>query len=537
MILTKCQENAINTIDQFLEDKNENVMILEGSAGTGKTTVVTLYEKKSFKQRIIYLAPTHKAKNVLKEMGRKEGMYDNGYKFKTIHSFFKLRSYYDKNGKEKYKADFETFQFTFDKYYSHIRLLLIIDEISMINDDIYNIIITFSKKYPNIKMICLGDRNQLSPIFKVLCKETEYEDEDNKDIEDYDEMSIEKLSPFFTNVFKYHIRLNEIKRTNDRDITELYEIFRQYTQHENTDIFKDRLLTFKKLNINSNIKIVTQKNHFTKDVYEKINKESSYVIASRNNTVNDYVKKIRNKLYPESNFPFGIGEKIYFTSFFSFDNSVNCDCGKYCSKNKFYTSREHTIIKCEEKEVFSEYFENLYKHYEFEIDFELHNGEFLKVRKMHPDSIEQFKKDVKKKKQKIKEGISNNVIWREFNYNEKYWNSPFLSSYSITAYKAQGSSYENIFIDGTDIEQCRRTTFLKAKEMYTAITRAKKYICIFIDFGQKYTEIPNNIHKCSRCRCWRKRDQFKMNKKGVFIKTCIPCCTKAKIKRKENKKN
>ena len=122
-------------------------------------------------------------------------------------------------------------------------------------------------------------------------------------------------------------------------------------------------------------------------------------------------------------------------------------------------------------------------------------------------------------------------MWRELKYYKNYFQSPFTSSIAITAYKSQGSTYDYVFVDGSDIEQCRRTTFLKTKELYTAITRTRKYICIFIELENKYTEIPSNILKCTRCRCWRKHTQFRLNKKGIFVKTCVICADKALVKR------
>ena len=535
---TNCQEKAILSIDNFLRNDNENIFLLSGAAGTGKTTVVTQYERKRKDYKIIYLAPTHKAKNVLKEMGKKLKLPNSYGKYSTIHSFFCISISYDKKGKARFETNAESFARKYQDKFFNTNLLIVIDEISMIGNDLYEIIIEYSKHYPQIKIILLGDICQLPPICKIKTQE----DEEKEETEEYGEESVEEISKFFKNPPKHSACLFEVKRTADKDIVELNKICRQYTLDENTENFKSRINTFRKTSINPRIKIVTSKNHFTRLINENIEKKSSYVIASRNSTVTDYIKNIRERIYPDCNFPYGVGEKIYFTSYFSFDNNDQCNCiwenrkSMFCNRSNFYTSTEQKIISCREGIETSEYFNVSYKFFEFEIDYKLHTEEFLKVRKIHPDSLKIFNKAVFKKKNEIKNSEKNNTLyWKEFHKNKKLLHSPFTSSIAITAYKAQGSSYQNVFVDADDIENCRRTTFLKSKEIYTAVTRAKNFIYIFIDLEKKLRERPRGITKCCRCRCWRKYSEFKINKKGILIKTCNYCCEKAKIKRDASK--
>lgn len=527
--LTNCQENAFLTFKQFLNGSvKENVMVLEGAAGTGKSTIITEYDKKKSNLfHIIYTAPTHKAKRVLEKMGKDKKLQNYFNKYQTLHKFFCMKVSYNKNGKAEFLIDLKKIKSNLSKIGNYKQVLVIIDEISMISPDLYNNIIIVASAFKNIKFVCIGDRCQLPPIFSILCKD---DDDDIKE-EELKSMNIEILSPFFTNNWKYHPKLKEGKRTGDKDIIELNRIFRQYTIHENTDSFKSMLLSFKKLNINSNIKIVTAKNHFMKEVYANIEKENAYVIAARNKTVSDYVESIRNKLYPDSIYPFSLGERIYITQYFPFDNSDKCTCGQWCNKNKLYTSEEMKIISANEREIYSDFFDRLYKVYEFEINYTLHNNKFLKVRKIHPSQIDDFKQDCARVKSKIKKTSSDNETWKKYHLKVKALNSPFTSSLAITAYKSQGSSYDYVFVDAVDIEECRRTTFLKSKELYTAITRPRKYICIYINLEEKYTEIPSGTRKCVRCRAWRNGHDFKLNKKGIFIKTCIICTAKAKQRR------
>jgi hypothetical protein len=169
----------------------------------------------------------------------------------------------------------------------------------------------------------------------------------------------------------------------------------------------------------------------------------------------------------------------------------------------------------------------------------LNSGELLKVYRIHDDELTDFKKHVKKERDALKKELKKEsksfatIKWKEFNNGVTFCNAPFVSSYAITAYKAQGSTYDNVFIDAQDIEQCRRSTFIKSKELYTSVTRTSKSICIYIELDKEYQEVKNNNDKikCCRCRCWKDNIKFRRNKKGAIVKTCLDCSEKAKLKR------
>lgn len=534
MIFTKCQETAIINIEKFLKDDDENIFILEGSAGTGKTTVITAFQKKKKNLKIIYTAPTHKAVKVLKEIGKSNNFYDKN-SYKTIHSFFKLSILYKKDGTPYLSSNHVNMMKELEK--NNCDILLVIDEISMISKDLYEIIVETIIKM-KIKTVCLGDRCQLPPIFKIDACDEDDDDDDEKKEQKITSLSIEALSPFFVNEFKYSSKLTEIKRTSNDDLKKLYAIFRQYTLDEDTDNFKSSLTIYKKMNISPNIKIVTSKNHFTKEINENIEKDSAFVVCAKNNTVKEYVFNIKNLLFPNSLYPYNAGENIYITSYFNFSNAPNhCNCtfhgraSSFCTKNTFYTSEEYQIVSSKKTTIYSEYFKQSYDCYEYEINYILHDGSLLILRNICENSYTLFKDSLLKMKNKIKKEGGNSGFWKEFYFEKSFLHSPFTSSYAITAYKSQGSTYNYVFVDATDIEECRRTTFLKAKELYTSITRTKKNICIYIQLETKYTELPSNKLKCIRCRCWREPDQFKLNKKGIFIKTCKICSDKARLNR------
>ena len=378
---TICQKNAIYKIQEFLLDKEENIMIIEGSAGTGKTTVITAFQETRKDLNFIYTAPTHKAVKVLRDMNNKN-------KCMTLHKFFKLNL--------EYKEDGSQYLVCKGVGYLPKNLILVIDEISMISEEIYNIIVEENKNL-KIKIICLGDRCQLPPIYKIDTIDEDVEDDESVEV---DSMTVEKLSPFFIEK-KYMSRLEEIKRTDNEDLKKFYAIFKQYTLDENTNNFKSKLFDFKLLNISPNIRIETSKNHFTTEINKHIEKEKAYVICAKNNTVKEYVKNIKDRLYPNSQYPYNEGENIYITKYFQFKNDLNCNCiygdnkpSKFCNENVFYTSEEHIIKSSNKVNLHSEYFNASYECYEYEINYKLHSGLFLKLRTICDSSIVLFKKNL-----------------------------------------------------------------------------------------------------------------------------------------------
>jgi hypothetical protein len=589
---TNDQRNAMIKIEDFL-NSGERMMVLEGKAGTGKTTTVTTITNKYHGKRkeTMFLAPTHKARKVLQDMiDRKE----LGVKSSTLHSYFSLEQDYDDDGKEFYCVNNYKFNKKFEYYikkynkYKNFYILLVIDEISMIGKAMYNIISKILDEHEFFKVIGLGDRCQLSPIQKIKTVENddkdEYEEDDEEVEEKIGEMSINELSPFFKEDFKYNCSLNEVKRSCIPSILNLYSIFRDYTLDENTNSFKVKLEQFLKIYKNDkNITVCTTKNRFMKLIHENIMLDDTRIICARNNTVKSYVQSVNERLYPNSKTPFNIGEKIYFTEYYKFCNSEDCNClfhgkpSKYCNKSNFYTSDEVIIASCKEADIYSAYFDLEMKVYEFETNFILHNDKCLIIRKIHADDLEKFKRKKYKYRKLIKEELKDKKrprygrkkiqiklcnkcndlkkeemcfkckiqfesrydLWNKYHTERKYFDTPFISATAITAYKSQGSSYKNIFVDAVDVDQCRRGTFLKSKELYTSITRARDRIYLLINLQERTKEIPDGLTKCCRCRSWRKREFFKLNKKGYFIKTCKICCEKARIRRlkeKEKKK-
>ena len=89
-LLNGNQQKALEDLDRFLYSRTKKIYLLEGFAGTGKTTVITslFSSKKFFNKDIVLSATTNKAVSVLQNMFSKT--YEH-VDFKTIHKLCKIK--------------------------------------------------------------------------------------------------------------------------------------------------------------------------------------------------------------------------------------------------------------------------------------------------------------------------------------------------------------------------------------------------------------------------------------------------------------
>lgn len=151
MQLTQEQSLAKDKLLDFLFDNQRQEIILQGHAGTGKTTliksIVESYNKAIIlastlgvtKRPFVFCATTNKACEALQQ---------NGIKANTIHSVFKLNT--------------NDVPYNPHSIYSiPDKGIYIIDECSYLNYTQFDYI---RNKLPNAKIIYVGDKNQLTPV-------------------------------------------------------------------------------------------------------------------------------------------------------------------------------------------------------------------------------------------------------------------------------------------------------------------------------------------------------------------------------------
>ncbi len=152
------QAEAVGVFTQFMTDRDEHVvMILRGSAGTGKTTLAGAMVRamKSLKQKLILLAPTGRAAKVFS--------LNAGSAAYTIH-----RRIY----RQKSAGDLSAFNLNDNL---NRDTLFIIDEASMISNlglgesafgsgCLLDDLMRFVYNHQNCRMLLIGDKAQLPPV-------------------------------------------------------------------------------------------------------------------------------------------------------------------------------------------------------------------------------------------------------------------------------------------------------------------------------------------------------------------------------------
>ncbi len=153
------QQAALYKLEDFYNNPGayDNEITLSGYAGTGKTTILGIFDKylkeKSY-VKPIYTSPTHRANAVTK-------MKNPRAKVKTLHSLFGLNPMLNLEGDALDIRDVKTESFR--KPELNRRDVIIVDESSMVTNELYDLIQQFKKEL-DLRIIFAGDKGQLGPV-------------------------------------------------------------------------------------------------------------------------------------------------------------------------------------------------------------------------------------------------------------------------------------------------------------------------------------------------------------------------------------
>lgn len=438
---------ALQEIEKFLES-SKPAFCLYGSAGTGKSFMINQIIKVVCKKKMQYalIAPTHKAALVMTQY--------TGQDAETIHSILALSP-----NLEILKLDFSQLMFQ-SKSSEKLPVdgVVICDEASMINDDLYNVLIDKCSEL-NTKVIFVGDIKQLQPV------------------EGRNYSKVFSIPDSF--------QLTKIYRQNDGSaiaplLVELREsvLYNVQTKEaEEGSIFVyDQIKPY-----------VDQIVKHTKEAIEKKDVMWAKVLAYTNGRVSDYNRVVHGLVFGKEN-KYCQGEIM--TAYGNFNGS----------KKEFFNGMDYIIEEepTETNITFREIPDICFHAYVLKLYDQLLKCSDM-VYMLDPDTPYDYFVELASISEQLRidalaaTGKRRAILWsRYFKLTRSacfpidvYYDDRLILKknldygYAITVHKSQGSSIQNIFVDLKDIRKQKIRDELRQLE-YVALSRARKDVYIYI---------------------------------------------------------
>ena len=450
------QDLFFQMISVFLtNEKQDEIFVLKGYAGTGKTTVIAAIVNNlpELKMKHVLLAPTGRAAKVIAN-------YSNQPAF-TIHK----KIYFPK------KNNSGGISFTIQPN-KHKNTLFIVDEASMISDSdsdnkmyangsLLDDLIFYVYSGTNCKLLLLGDTAQLPPVNK----------------EDSPALNTDLLRLHY-DMEVQSIELDEVMRQEEKsgilyNATALRELLEEHFFEEfqfNTRPFRDIIRLIDGYEIQDAIQ----------SAYSNYSIEDTAFIVRSNKRANAYNQQIRSKILDKDNalatgdFLMVVknnyfwlkeqdnagfianGDIIEVLEIFGFINLYSFQFAKvkirmvdYPDQKPFETILLLDTINSESPSLTYEESNRLYQ--EVLADYQDENAQYKKVKK-------------------VKENEYFNALQVKF-------------SYAITCHKSQGGQWNTVFIEQPYLPEGMNQDYVRW--LYTAITRAKDKLYL-VNFGDEF---------------------------------------------------
>ena len=420
-------------------DIEDHFLSLTGPAGVGKSHLTVQILKGLTGLGNIYVtAPTNKAVKVLKDMVDDSSVVINA-DVRTIHSFLNIRPFKDYNTGE------ESFSVLRTKKNPPPASLLIVDESSMVSDDLYSFIVEAFNRGQVNTVLFVGDPYQLLPISQgdnvVFKLKRQYQ------------LSEIVRQARDSNIIKLATQIR--KRIETQDFINLGELLEG---HETEDIvfFED-------------------KRRFLKDFYKQENwhDEDKVLTSFTNIDVDSFNQHIRDRYWDEQGIKdaahFVVGDKVRFKSTFE-----NGPVVKTCNPPLFQNGDEVQVASARlvQREGSS------IKYWELTA-VGRRKTEIFRV--IDQDSLTQFNQQLNLYAQMARTA--------GYPYRNRYWHQYFRLKnafadiqyiYAATIHKLQGSTYDTVYIDISTLTHNETVSNdFKYRLLYVAITRARGKVNIF----------------------------------------------------------
>lgn len=430
--------------DFVLNSSNNELFVLKGYAGTGKTTVIStiVNQLKNVNQKYLLLAPTGRAAKVISNYSQKPAF--------TIHK----KIYFPK----KSSGGGVSFTLQLNKFTNTV---FIIDEASMISDtnqesklyengSLLDDLLSFVDSGKNCKIIFVGDTAQLPPVHLDVSPA----------------LNIDSLSLHY-NKNVHHIELDEVMRQEEDsgilfNATELREILKSHfidTYKFNLNGFKDIV----RLQDGYDIQDAIQ------DAFSNYGLEETAFIVRSNKRANQYNEQIRSKILGKENeISSGDYMMVVKNNYFWLKDSdeagfiANGDIIEVLEiRNikelygfKFATVKIRMVDYPNQIPFDTILLLDTIKSESPSLTYEESNKLYQEVMLDYEDETTKYKKF-----QKVK--------------NNEYFNALQVKfSYAITCHKSQGGQWNTVFIEQPYLPNGVDKDYIRW--LYTAMTRAKE---------------------------------------------------------------
>lgn len=454
----KEQQSAIVNAVSFLKTNTDPTQyyVIEGKAGTGKTTIAKEILKEFEDEQIYVAAVSHKAKGVIKNSF---GEDTRGKKFFSIASLLGMKGINDNDTQTtKFQVGLKV------PLLDNPPALLVIDEASMITEDVLKKIIDINSSLSRpFQMLFLGDIGQIQPI----------RDEQSEFYRTHKDL-LNKKSDIFNSKHKSKL-ITRVRQGEANPILPYADYFWENSQKENPElnptqhIVRNNQITDKGslLFSNSEGEVLNSVIKAVKNAVEKGLTNHVKIVTYHVNEKTELNQKIHESLFGKDS-DYSKGDMLILNSPYDLPD-VNAT---------MENSSEIQIKSIQDEDTDEFGVHTLY--------LETNGTAYTRTGNEQKDCVIQVvsRNDIGLYNQKLQELASyakrqtNRALkkqaWSDFwEYKGRYADVDF--GYAITAHKSQGSTYDIVVVDEKDIMGTTATSNQEKSELiYTALTRPRK---------------------------------------------------------------
>lgn len=453
----KEQQSAIINAVAFLKHNTDPTQyyVIEGKAGTGKTTIAKEILKEFEDEQIYVAAVSHKAKGVIKNSF---GEDTRGKKFFSIASLLGMKGINDN--------DTQTTKFqvgTKVPLLDNPPALLVIDEASMITEDVLKKIIDINSSLSRpFQMLFLGDIGQIQPI----------RDDQSEFYRTHKDL-LNKKSDIFNSKHKSKL-ITRVRQGEANPILPYADYFWENSQKENPElnptqhIVRNNQITDNGslLFSNSEAEVLNSVIKAVKNAVEKGLTNHVKIVTYHVNEKTELNQKIHEALFGKDS-DYSKGDMLILNSPYDLPD-VNAT---------MENSSEIQIKSIQDTDVDEFGVHTLY--------LETNGTAYTRTGNEQKDCVIQVvsRNDIGLYNRKLQELASHakrqtnralkKQAWGDFwEYKGRYADVDF--GYAITAHKSQGSTYDIVVVDEKDIMGTSATSNQEKSELiYTALTRPR----------------------------------------------------------------